>query len=321
MLLFLRLLVALGVIGGISKLFSGNGSSPITKKSNCQDAFLSYGSNLDIPKSKLKKLKRARKTIQAILKDYFREQKNFTIPKFALQGSFGCGTMIRTVKDLCDFDMGIYFFSEPKCTYETIQRHIQKALVGHTLAGVQLKSKCVRINYQGDFHIDMPMYYTTDRKNYFLGSKGNNWEICDSKYFKDWVISNTSDSPQIIRIIRYYKAWSDYTRFMKGIKMPSGLVFTIWAIQFYKSDSRDDIAFTYTSAEILKYLKDNFKNDWKCEMPVEPHDNVLDKLSKQQKSNFYSALKELVQFGFEALTSESKEESEKIWKKQFGKRF
>lgn len=321
MMLFLRVLLGLGIAGWISKSLSDDGSIRITNKSNCHDDFLAFDKNLNIPKSKLSKLKKAQVSIQKILKEYFKAQKNFPIPQFAMQGSFKCGTMVRTVKDSCDFDMGVYFFVEPKQTYGTIQKHIYKALYGHTTAGLQLKSKCVRLNYQGDFHVDMPIYFSSDKQNYYLGSKGNNWGVCDSKYFKDWVLDNTKDSPQTIRIIKYFKAWADLCLYKKRIKMPSGLVFTIWSIELYKPHKRDDVSLIYTAAEILKQLKDNFKSDWKCKMPVEPYDNVLDKLTKEQKTNFFSALEELVKDGLNAITSENKEQTKAIWEELLGKRF
>jgi len=322
MVALIRLLFALGIVGGLLKIFSTKKRGHvISETSNCQDEFLILNGNLDIPKSKLQKLKRARRAIQKAIKRYFESQKGFYIPKFATQGSFPCGTMIRTRKDVCDFDVGIYFFEKPAKAFETIQKHIKRALLGHTTAGITLMPKCVRLNYQGDFHIDMPIYYTEDEQQYYLGSKGGEWELCDSKVFKDWLLANTNENPQIIRMIRYFKAWSDEYRFKKRIKMPSGLVFTIWVIQFYKSSKRDDVAFVHTAAAILEYLKDNFQFAWECKMPVEPYDNVLDKLSKQQQSNFYGALKELINKGFDALTEEDKIKAMKVWVSLFGKRF
>lgn len=321
MVALLRILIALGLFKGLWELLSSGRTSLISSKSNCNEDFLVFNENLNIPKYKLKNLKRARKTLQRIIKDYFREHPDFSIPHFATQGSYVSGTIIRNEQDLCDFDVGVYFFTKPHVRYETIQNHIKKALTGHTTAGIKLMSKCIRLNYKGDFHIDMPIYYTLDRKKFFLGSKGNNWQICDSKHFKDWVKENTQDLPQAIRIVRYCKAWADLYRQKRKIKMPSGLVFTIWAIQYYESNERDDVAFVHTAARILKYLKDNFQSSWSCNMPVAPFDNVLNKLNTNQQANFYKALEEVVKAGTEALGKEEKESAQKIWKGVFGKRF
>ncbi len=231
--------------------------------------------------------------------------------------------MIRNSEDQCDLDVGIYFFQKPEKAYSTIQKHIKIALMGHTTLGVSLLSRCVRLKYQGDFHIDMPIYYTDNGEEYYLGNldKEDEWELCDSKIFKDWVVENTHYNDQKIRIIRYMKAWSDHYHSKKRIKMPSGLVFTIWAIQFYKENERDDVALVHTAAAILEHLKDNFQFTWTCEMPVAPNDNVLDRLTKEQQSNFREALESFVTKGFEALSSEEKQRAINIWKKLLGKRF
>lgn len=311
----------MGILKGLIELFTQPGKALISRKSDCQIEFLQFDSNLTVPQYKLKKLKRARRTVQRKLKEYFATHPAFTIPGFATQGSFVTGTIIRNEQDLCDFDVGVYFFAKPPYKYETIQRHIKKALNGHTSAGIKLKTKCIRLNYQGDFHIDMPIYYTPDRKQFFLGSKGKDWEVCDSKKFKDWVKENTSNTPQAIRLVRYFKAWADFFKSSRRGTMPSGLVFTIWSIRCYEPHERDDVAFIYTAVKILKYLKDHFQSSWSCEMPVEPKDNVLDKLNKAQQKSFYNALKELVKTGTKAMRSENKEEAKVIWRKVFGRRF
>lgn len=286
--------------------------------SDCHEEFLTLNDNLQVTKSKLRKLKKGRKAIQNKIKEYFRNLDGYTIPKFYIQGSSQVGTLIRNKKDFCDFDIGIYFFTKPPHKYETIQKHIKNALLGHTAGKISLLEKCVRINYSGDFHMDMPIYFA-EQENFHLGSKGNNWEVCDSKVFKDWVLTRTNESPQITRLIRYFKAWSDNHRH----KLPSGLAFTIWTIEHVECDERDDIAFIQTAAKLLKNLKEKHWSTagWTCYMPVEPRDNVIDHLREDQKLNFRRALEELIKEGVEALSYEDKSEALKKWKKIFGKRF
>ncbi|WP_462251199.1 cyclic GMP-AMP synthase DncV-like nucleotidyltransferase [Ekhidna sp.] len=318
--LIVRLLLLLG-FGFLLKTILTKKERIVSIHSDSHNEFLDFNKNLVVTKSKIEKLNRGYNTIKRLLKSYFGEHRDFSIPKFAKQGSSETGTMIRTVDDTCDFDIGIYFFEKPKKTYETIQEHISNALQGHTSFGGKCLKKCVRLIYSGDFHIDMPVYYKSKEGNFLLGSKGDLWEICDSKFFKDWVIESTYENEQILRIIRYFKAWSDHYRFKKSIKMPSGLVFTIWVIEHYKEDRRDDVAFILTASEILQYLGWNLTMTWTCEMPVEPYDNVLEKLNGDQQTNFRNGLKELVELGSTALSQDDKSKSIKIWMKLLGKRF
>jgi hypothetical protein len=288
-----------------------------SKESNCQDEFLRYNSQLNITKTKENGLMQARRGIQKTLKAHLAKKDGYSIPKFWTQGSFTTGTMIRNEKDWCDLDLGIYFFEDPGYSYDTIQGHIKEALNNQTKMEVKLLSKCVRVLYSGGFHIDMPIYIVEDKDTFLLGSKGNVWEKCDSKKFKDWVDKLVASNDQIIRIVRYFKAWADNYKSKKGRKMPSGLVFTIWAIENFESDDRDDIAFVKTATNMLEELK----SSWSCEMPVEPFDNVLERLNGDQQDNFKDALKELIKKGYEALIQDDKTQSLKIWKSMLGRRF
>lgn len=309
--------MALG-FGSFFKLLLDGSEKIDNVKTNCNDEFIQFDKNLSITKSKLKKLKTARNAVQDKIKLHFKEMENYTVPKFYIQGSSQIGTIIRDKKDFCDFDVGVYFF-KPNSTFETIQKNIKKALENHTNGKVRLLEKCVRVHYSGDFQIDMPIYYTDDNKNFYLGSKNNNWNICDSKFFKNWVLEKTKDDSQTIRLIRYFKAWADNYKY----KLPSGLAFTIWVINYKSNDKRDDIAFIQTAANILKNLNNKYLSSsrWKCTMPIEPKDNVLDNLTSAQKTKFKLALEELVKNGVEALHSNSKVNSINKWKKICGKRF
>ncbi|MFH6983374.1 CBASS cGAMP synthase [Marinoscillum luteum] len=276
-----------------------------------------FNENLSITKTKSNRLKQARRGIKRKLKIRLKKWHNYPEPRFATQGSFTTGTMIRNERDWCDLDMGIYFFQDLDLTYGSIQKHIKEALFDHTNGEVKLLSKCIRVVYSNDFHIDMPIYLVKEQGVFLLGSKSNNWTRCDSKKFKDWVKKEAADNDQLIRIIRYFKAWADRYRTSKSIKMPSGLVFTIWTVQHYESNIRDDISFIKTATHILKELK----SSWICEMPVETKDNVLEKLNDDQQDNFKEALKELIKKGYEALTQDDKAKSLKIWKSMLGRRF
>lgn len=312
------LLIALG-FRGLIKIFIGGGKDIINIHSNCHQEFLSFNENLNITKSKLKKLKTARKAVQNKIKAYFKNLEGYSTPMFYIQGSSQIGTIIRGKKDFCDFDVGIYFLKKPEYTFETIQLNIKRALLNHTSGKVRLLEKCVRIHYSGDFQIDMPIYFKDSNEAYYLGSKNSDWKLCDSKSFKSLVLNETKDNPQTIRLIRYFKAWADNHKY----KLPSGLAFTIWTINYKKNDNRDDVALVQTAASILKNLNNNHWSSsyWQCIMPVEPKDNVIDNLTSDQKANFKYALEELIKNGVQALSAETKDQALKKWKRLFGSRF
>ena len=103
--------------------------------------------------------------------------------------------------------------------------------------------------------------------------------------------------------------------------MPSGLAFTIWTMKHFVADERDDISFIKTAYEIYCYLSKQSLDKWECNMPTIPFDNVIDKLSEEQKNNFLKALEELIKSTQKVLAMENKTECMKSWKCFFGKWF
>lgn len=309
-------LVGLGILTSSKK---SNLNDLDNYKSDCHQDFLNFDYNLMVNDSKRLRLDTARNAIENKIKNYFRELEQYIVPKFYLHGSAKLGTQIRTHDDSCDYDIGIYFFKKPPHGFETIQNHIKNALEGHTSCEINLRNKCVRINYKNDFHIDMPIFYTEDKRHFYLGSKGNKWNKCDAKIFRDWFLDKTEGNEQIIRIIKYFKAWSDKYQH----KMPSGLAFTVWVEKYYLEHDRDDIAFMLTASNLLKNLNEGFWSAkyWECIMPVLPHDDLLYQLDTNQKYKFKETLENLIEEGFDALKSNDYEYTMKIWKKQLGRWF
>ena len=287
------------------------------EESDCHQDFIEFSDKLIVNDSKQQSLKSARIAIENKIKNYFRELDRYNIPRFNLHGSAKMGTQIRTHDDSCDYDVGIYFFKKPPHSFETIQSHIKNALEGHTSCKINLRNKCVRLNYKNDFHIDMPIFYTENKIDYFLGSKGNNWNNCDSKIFKDWFLDKTGANEQIIRIIKYFKAWSDNYQH----KLPSGLAFTVWVEKYYVEHERDDIAFTLTASNLLENLNEDYYSAeyWECKMPVLPNDDLIENLDRNQKNNFKNALENLIEEGTDALKSEDYDYAMSIWTEQFGR--
>ena len=182
-------------------------------------------------------------------------------------------TIVENRKTKCDVDLAVIFPSAPGVRLKTLQNHLRNALWNHTTRGIIIKTNCVRLTYVRDFHIDLPIYYQ-DRysgRRYF-GSRGNYWDPSNPKAFVEWLKSNTVRKPQLVRTIRYLKAWADHTKIKPGKKFPSGLDLTLWVIEYYRPSSRDDIALFNTGTIILKYLDDNFKYSWSAKMPVEPYE-------------------------------------------------
>lgn len=314
-------LIALGIAYVIGKeVFESDEKFKITGSSNCDDLFKKFNQTITIHPDKVTNLRSAHNTIRSKVSTYFEKYTNLPIPNFYIQGSYKMGTVIENRSTICDVDLGVFFPQHPKMNVETIQNHIKKALKGHTSKGVTIKTNCVRLNYVRDFHIDLPIYYIDgySGKTYF-GSRGYEWEHSEPKAFIEWFQKKTRNKPQLIRIIRYLKAWSDHTKSKTGKKFPSGLALTLWAIQCYEKNGRDDVAFFNTSTAVMEHL-DN-KKTWNAIMPVPPSDDVLHRLTQSQKDAFYEEIGEMVSLAADAVSAPNKLKATTKWRKIFGNRF
>jgi len=314
-------LIVLGIAYAVGKeVFKSDEKFEITDDSNCDDLFKKFNQTITIHPDKVANLRRAHNTIRSKVSAYFEKYTNLPIPNFYIQGSYKMGTVVEYRSTICDVDLGVFFPQHPNMNVETIQNHIKKALIGHTSKGVTIKANCVRLNYVQDFHIDLPIYYIDSYSNkIYFGSRGYEWEHSEPKAFIAWFQKKTRNKPQLIRIIRYLKAWSDHTKAKTRRKFPSGLALTLWAIKFYEKSNRDDLAFFIISSKIMEYL-DN-EHNWNAIMPVAPFDDVMDRLTMSQKDAFYQEIGKMVSLAADAVSAPNKLNAGAKWRKIFGNRF
>lgn len=318
-LLWVLAAAAVGALIGTAAT-SGSSQPKISSESNCSEEFLAFNKKLILPDSKIKQLIHVRKVLQGKIKKYFAAKANTSTPLFYIQGSYIHGTLIRKQDDTCDIDVGVYFSTKPSIEITTIQQNLVAAIGDHTDEKPSKKNKCVRVYYANQFHIDLPIYYI-DGKQYYFGIGKSDWRPCDPKLFTSWIKEQTKNNSQKIRLVKYFKAWIDVVKRQKKQRMPSGVAFTIWVLNFYQENDREDVAFYLTAHKLLSHLEETQVSNWQCTMPVTPNDNVIQKLDEEQRNNFKKALQELVQSSSATLSKESKEECLENWKSLLGKWF
>lgn len=220
--------------------------------------------------------------------------------------------MIRTKEDTCDLDDGVYFEREIGVSGSTLQKWVYEA-VKEITGDVNHRIKCIRVNYKGDYHIDIPVYYfPKEAKHPLLAVKESELEKSDPKEFIDWF--NELKCDQLVRIIKYLKAWGDHVR----NKMPIGLAFTVLAEKNYVSDDREDISLYKT----LKAIRTDLKNSFKCVMPTTPCDDLFERFDQTRRDNFFERLDSLVEDAEAAIKVEDNQlKASRKWKKHLGDRF
>lgn len=288
---------------------------------NCDNLFKKFNSEgyLQITGTKDKNLRRSRKNLRDTIRADFKANHPNYKPTFFTQGSYATGTAIRTKDDTCDMDDGVYFKSNPDdVTATTLQKWVKEAVNGITNATPQHRKKCITVDFTAGYNIDLPVFLFDEEVDSHpqLAVKNTGWQNDDPKEFSDELESQKDNEGQLLRIIRYLKAWGDHKR----EKMPSGLAMTVLTMNHLQKNSRDDVALKYTLIEIEKELKSI--NGFKCIMPTTPEDDLFSDYDESKKNNFLNNLSEFIADAKKAVDEEKNQlKASKLWKKHLGNRF
>ena len=113
------------------------------------------------------------------------------------QGSYGLKTIIRPVKEGQEFDADIQVYmkyDEDKKAMKYIDE-LEECLRGSDVYKdkIKRKTRCVCLDYAGDFHLDVVPCITKDDDNaYVCNSETNEFERTDGTGYRDWFNEKTS---------------------------------------------------------------------------------------------------------------------------------
>lgn len=227
------------------------------------------------------------------------------------------GTTIRTKDDTCDLDDGVYFENNPEdVDCKTLQSWVKDAVDGITDSAATHKKKCITVDYKAGYNIDLPVYLFDQDIEYHpqLAIKNEDWRLDDPKEMVEAFQQEKRDNPQLIKIVRYLKAWCDHKR----DKMPCGLAMTILAMNNHAPHDRDDVSLKNTLIEIERILKYRFQ----CIVPATPYDDIFEAYSEIRKNNFMNNLSAFVADAKKAVDDEkNKRAASLLWRKHLGDRF
>jgi hypothetical protein len=278
-------------------------------------AFLAFEQTITISPGRRKRLIASRMALQRRIVEYFRQHASILIPKFYIQGSYKMDTMIVGKDGTYDVDLGLYFLTKPSIEPFTLQNHVYEAVKGHTEESAQHREKCIRVLYKGEYDIDLPVYYKTPNDRHpYLATK-NKWLESDPKEVCDWFEKNRDKKGQLVRLVKYFKAWAH----ARAKKMPSGIAITVWVTQNYQPHKNDDMAFYLTAVKIAETFGFWFNTAIYC--PVTPKDNLIEKLDETQRKNFEEAFKQLIIDAKSAISQDRVHKACNIWRNQFGQKF
>lgn len=286
---------------------------------DCHDLFREFYEKIKLSSSKKSSLRKSREGVRERIRKYFQETKEENVPNFKGQGSYYMATTVNPLDDEYDIDDGVYLNNLPDDkeqwpTAETVHEWIKDAVEDHTSTPPEDKTTCVRVIYSGEYHVDLPIYGIHDG-NAFLAVKGDKqWDSSEPIKLGDWFLDEVKEEGEQLRdIVLYLKAWAD----KKPNKMPNGLILTVLTVKNYHKDERDDVAFSKTVEIIYAAIKD----DLSVKNPIAQSEELTNRLSSAQKTNFKEALQVLVENSKEALEETDEKKASKIWQKEFSDRF
>ncbi|MCF8429433.1 MAG: hypothetical protein K9G64_04810 [Bacteroidia bacterium] len=257
---------------------------------NLNKQFLNYESKISLQSSKSNNLIEKHNILREKISTYFKNKTGYRAPDFYIQGSYKMNLMIQKKDGTYDVDLGVFFKDKPIQNCTEVQSFVLDAVKNHTNSGASQLKKCIRVNYAGDFNIDLPIYYQTQNDNSSkLAIKNEDWRFDDPEEMVKWfdkkrTEKEISKNGQLIRIIKYLKRWVNEL----GYKTPSGIALTVWASEnFIPKLDRDDICLY----ETMNAIKNSFWLQVSCNCPVQPYDNLVSNLDDSQKTKFKESLK------------------------------
>lgn len=283
---------------------------------NCHNLFEEFDGNISIPQSKQDKMIISRDHERQLIRDHFAKEHPEYIPEFFIQGSNKMKTGIRTKDDECDVDDGVYFFRKPDEEPATLQSWVKDALVGVNDSSVEHKKKCIRTSYKAVYQIDRPVYCNPKEDPIQLAIKGEGWRVDDPKAMVDWFRGKKKDKPDLVKHVKYSKAWCDHVREY----MPSGLALSILisnAEEVVDLNKRLDIAFL----DLIKQIRTELNQNFRCKVPVSPNDDLFESYDDNRKKKVLKNFDELVDDGEKALKEKNQLKASELWKRHLGKYF
>ncbi|MBX9600041.1 MAG: hypothetical protein K2X35_03515 [Bryobacteraceae bacterium] len=165
-----------------------------------------------------------------------------------LQGSYSTPirTGVKPIADLeYDIDIGLRFaFDETEYTAKEVRAWIFEAIDGHT-DSVKEMGPCIRVGYSDGYHVDLVCYAnwvdSVGVEQFRLAHRDNGWRPADPPKLLSHVkqarqrYEGTEDSKtktdQLRRVVRYLKRWYDVAIPEDSDAKPTGLAFSLLAIE------------------------------------------------------------------------------------------
>lgn len=245
------------------------------------------------------------------------------------QGSYRHKTIIKPPKANKEFDADILLlvtpidkFEDNPCEYiNQLFKEFQETSTYQNI--IKKNTRCVTLNYAGDFHIDIVPLIERAGGYYIVNCKDNTFELTSPIEYTTWLADkNRLTNYNLRKVIRLFKYMRDIKQ---NFTVKSVLLNTLLANQVYSSDSTTNYSNLPTAFKTLI----NRLNDYLQVNPVMPHvynpimpqEDFMRNWTEDQYSNFRNKIKLYNDKTNEAYNEEDKKKSIEKWKAVFGYKF
>lgn len=247
------------------------------------------------------------------------------------QGSFRQGTIIRPPETGIDFDVDILFrlkavegweakdyLSKLATEYRKSDRYKEKV-------DTRGKTRCVTIDYESDFHVDIVPCISRDEKLVIMNKSDNDYEETDGDGYAEWFngrndITTNSHLTKVVRLLKYIRD------IRKDFEIKSVLLTTLLGNQVNDTEkAAESFQDVPTSLKTLvnrlnEYLQDNTKMPEVCN-PVLPDENFNRNWTEEKYNVFRKQFNLYTDRINKAYSEEDEEKSLKAWQEVFGEEF
>lgn len=280
---------------------------------------------LQLNNTRLERMESAYHSVAEVLKkddDFFDELE---IEIYA-QGSKRIGTTVKPINDE-DFDLDtvlhiydLYYNHSPEQVYNALIKALEKDAFYESI--MEKKTRCVRLNYKSDFHMDiLPacMPDSIDKEKIKIPEKAlRNWSSGNPKGFANWFlnVANSVDAPllrmyskvlleakvetetlpeelyfktPLQRAVQLIKRNRDIYFKNKNYQVSSIVITTLVAKLYNGEDSIFD-AIDNVTQKIIDSYTDSIKkgHSFKVLNPVNPEEDFTDTWTKNHYNSFYN---------------------------------
>ena len=244
------------------------------------------------------------------------------------QGSYALGTLIKPVDKNDEYDADIQIVMNPNPSWEpkdyvnAIYRTLKQNQ--NYADKLRLKTRCVTIDYAGDFHLDVVPRITSGDRHFICNRADNRFEETDGTGYREWFNEkNRITGGNLKRVVRFLK----HLRDDKNNYTAKSILLTTLAGNTIKPSDEGTVAvstvadtFVTVVARMDEYLRQH-PNMPAIRNPVLPSETFNRHWNQARYANFRDRVSSHARTARKALVESSSEVSIETWQSLFGEEF